>query len=293
VKLLLLSLSPVLPSVSAGVAAHSEFLHSSPCGSYLTPSEQELRRAKKSFLKILSGIGDHEAMRMEWNALGFDWFSVEVNGERMVILKEKPSRCEGRGTFLFRASGGTSDLLQIPHRFHDMYTGDIGYWLMQQGKFRLMAWNSIQRYTTSLDKDSSSADLTHTFNNYFTALAEAAALLSSDSRIIQIHGFDSSKRKSEAGRNSQIIVSDGSRRPSRKIKALTGCLRAHLHKRVSLFPRNVTELGATTNQIGAKLRQYDHQGFVHIELNKATRKALMTDTDLMTALLDCISGKRQ
>jgi hypothetical protein len=241
----------------------------------------------------LGGIEDYEAMRAQWNALGFDWFSVEMNGEPMGILKEKPTRCEGRGTFMFRTAGGTTDLLQIPHKFYDKHTGDIGYRLMQQGNFRLAAWNSIHRYTPSLDSGSTSADLVHTDNNYFTVLAEAAALLSADSRIIQIHGFASSKRKSEAGRASQIIISNGSKRPSRTVRDLTSCLRAHAHMRVSLFPRDVNELGATSNQIGAKLRKYGHQGFIHIELSKATRQALLADTDLMTTLLGCISGKRQ
>ncbi|MGD8909270.1 MAG: hypothetical protein PVI92_07965 [Chromatiales bacterium] len=293
VNLLLLSLCPVLPAVSAEPTALSEFWHSSPCECYFTPSEQELRRAKILFLEIFNGIGDLEAMQAQWEVLGFDWFSVEVNGERMVILKEKPSRCEGRGTFMFRTSGGTSDLIQIPHRFYDKYTGDIGYRLMNQGEFRLTAWNSIHRYTPCLDNGSASADLAHTGNNYFTVLAEAVALLSADSRIIQIHGFASSKRKTEAGRTSQIIVSDGTRQPSRKVQVLTSCLRTYFHMRISLFPWDVNELGATTNQIGVKLREYDHQGFMHIELSKAARKALLADTDLMTALLNCISGKRQ
>ncbi|MES9988205.1 MAG: hypothetical protein AB2603_17530 [Candidatus Thiodiazotropha endolucinida] len=291
VTLFLLSLCFLAPSVKAEMREPGGYLLAPPCKTYHRPSRQELSRVRILFSKLLRGITDQNAMRSQWKALGFDWLPVELDGESIVVLKEHASRCEGRGLFMIRTASGPLNLLQIPHRFHDKKTGNIGYALMRHGDFRIAAFNSISRYARNKGGDGKDADLVRNGDNYFTALAEAAALLSADSRVIQIHGFDSAKRNSDPGRNSQVIISDGTRRPSGKVQALARCLASDFDEQVGLYPRDVDELGATTNQIGSKLRHYDHRGFMHIELSRVARHALLTDCALMTKMVGCLSGR--
>ncbi|MCU7935932.1 MAG: hypothetical protein KZQ99_13800 [Candidatus Thiodiazotropha sp. (ex Dulcina madagascariensis)] len=269
----------------------STLVSAPPCERYLMPTDRELAQARKLFTSMLSDAGDADALSAQWASLGFEWLAVEWQGMDGVILKEQPSRCEGRGLFLFRTDTGSRTLLQIPHRFYDKYTGEIGHRLMQTGDFRGVAWNTVHRYLEGAE--GGSADLAHNGDNYFTVLAEAAALLSTNNRIVQLHGFDGTKRRTPAGRGSQAIVSDGTRRPSRIVRELANCLGQVFDGPVRLFPRDVKELGATTNRIGARLRAYAHQGFAHIELNAEARQALLADEMLMTGLAACLPGARE
>jgi hypothetical protein len=265
-------------------------LLSPPCGDYRQPDSRELNSARSLFSKILGGSGDADEMRAQWEMLGFDWIPVRVAGEGMWILKEQPARCEGRGIFLFRPSAATPRLLQMPHRFHDVKTGEIGFRLMLQGGFKAAAWNSVHRNARGGDSDRGGADLAHNGDNYFTLLAEVAALLSSESRVVQIHGFDAAGRKTEAGRRAQLIISDGTRHPKHDARALAACLATRFDPRTRLFPYDVDELGATTNLIGARLREYGHRGFIHMELSRDVREALLSDEELMAQLGNCLSG---
>ncbi|MCU7893254.1 MAG: hypothetical protein KZQ78_17375 [Candidatus Thiodiazotropha sp. (ex Ustalcina ferruginea)] len=286
-----LSMLYATQKVDAGGACSIPALFTTPPSErYLIPTDRELLQVRKLFTVMLCNKNYEEALSKQWASLGFDWLSAELDGEDIVILKEQPSRCEGRGIFMFRTAGRNRTLLQIPHRFHDRHTGELGLRLMQLGDFRGLAWNTVPRYFEEVDAGGVSADLAHNDNNYFAVLAEAAALISADSQVVQLHGYDAAKRRTETGRNSDVIISDGTSHPSRTVHELTTCLGSVFDGPVRLFPRDVRELGATTNQVGSRLRRYAHPGFVHIELNAKARKELLTSNTLLTGLVACMSG---
>lgn len=70
--------------------------------------------------------------------------------------------------------------------------------------------------------------------------------------------------------------------------ALAGCLRAAFGPRVRLYPREAAELGGTTNSVGRALRAIGFAGFVHLELDPATRAALDGDGGVREAVLGCL-----
>ncbi|MCU7804586.1 MAG: hypothetical protein KZQ92_17615 [Candidatus Thiodiazotropha sp. (ex Lucinoma borealis)] len=275
---------------AAGACSVPALLTMPPCERYLIPTDRELLQVRKLFTVMLSNANYGEALPKQWASLGFDWLSTELDGDVIVVLKEQPSRCEGRGLFMFRTAGGNRTLLQIPHRFHDRHTAEIGLRLMRLGDFRGLAWNTVPRHFEGIDAEGVSADLAHSDKNYFAVLAEAAALISADSQVVQLHGYDAKKRRTESGRNSDVIISNGTRYPSRSVHELNTCLDSVFNGPVRLFPRDVRELGATTNQVGSRLRHYTHQGFVHIELNAKARKELLTNDTLLAGMVSCIPG---
>ena len=116
----------------------------------------------------------------------------------------------------------------------------------------------------------------------------ASTSLPNHVRVVQLHGFSNAQRKTRAGAEAAVIVSGGSRWITPSADAVARCLAEFVDGPVALFPRDVTELGATTNLHGKILRRHGHEGFVHIELNLATRRWLLDDTARLQRFAGCL-----
>ena len=119
-------------------------------------------------------------------------------------------------------------------------------------------------------------------------MTESFATYQSTGRIIQLHGFDQSKRKSAAGRSSEIILSAGHRHPPSWVKQVADCLRQSLGTKISLYPDDVKELGATTNVQAQLLKNLGFKGFLHIEMSRPMRENLLNNKNLRQSLMSCI-----
>ena len=108
-------------------------------------------------------------------------------------------------------------------------------------------------------------------------------------RIVQLHGFERTRRASSAAQLVDIIVSDGTRAPGRRIFDLADCLsRSLAPKQVAVYPNDVAELGALTNRQGQALRSEGFDGFVHLEMSAQLRASLVQDPKLRNALASCL-----
>ncbi len=186
---------------------------------------------------------------------------------RLCALEES-----GEGVFYVRtfADAKTKDMLSIPHRFHDIRTGPIGIGLFQKSAYRAAAFNTAHRDVV---------DMAHTGQTLFELFHKVYARLYSHESIFQLHGFSAKNRQSESAASLQIIVSSASMTPSYKAEELVLKFAAQKWE-AGLFPRDVNELGGTTNTTAKMLAETGYDGFIHIELESEFRKTLMSDKNV-------------
>lgn len=162
-------------------------------------------------------------------------------------------------------------MLQAPHQFYDIHTGEIADALFNDDKYQIKILNSSQRYS------SKNADLAHQELSIFSAFAEVFTQLNSQAKIIQLHGFSAKKRKTNSGKYADIIISNGTEYPDNYLRELQVCHRDVLGLVTRIYGYDIFELGATTNKIGKRLNKKQAGQFIHIELSKESRNNFNDD----------------
>lgn len=195
----------------------------------------------------------------------------------------------GRGLYAVRP-GGLPLLLSAPHQFRDLHTGRIAALLMEEMEVRGLAVNTAPRDLKVEGRgglsDLADLDLTH-FNAFHVAFLRAHPA----GRVVQLHGFAQEKRRTEAGRRADVILSSGSADPGEGVPRIAACLSA-MGLTALVFPREVEELGGTTNATLAALRLAGapNGSFVHVEMSVATRERLRKDTDARFVFGNCLGA---
>ncbi|MGM0416170.1 MAG: hypothetical protein ACQEQK_04375 [Thermodesulfobacteriota bacterium] len=221
--------------------------------------------------------------------LGWNWTPL---ADGRFILHEQQHMRFGRGLYLFDPEVDNSLFLQLPHSIYDLDTGDIGLKLAQHRGFKIIGWNTLQRYSHA------DADLAHRTGTPFHAMTLAFIRHTFNGRVVQIHGFSSSKRTTAAGKSAEIILSTGSSTACTPgISQLQECLRENLGlsepEGIACYPEDIQELGATTNDQGQHLRRLGQNHFWHIELNRHVRRLLLRDNNMLHDLHECILQREQ
>ncbi|MEO5696026.1 MAG: hypothetical protein ABIQ60_02695 [Burkholderiaceae bacterium] len=240
------------------------------------PSAEELAATRELFVRLLRGEG---AAALERQARLGGWTLRTGNqaGGTITVVSEPPTTARGRGLYAFFSRGRHA--LQAPHVPTDGLTGEILLRFSADGLPRALAWNTVPR---------SSADLAHLENTDFVRFALAFAEVHPGEKIMQLHGFDTARRKSAAAAESGAIVSAAHANPSRELRLAVQCLRGKLEPSTSLYGVDVRELGGTTNSIGRALRAAGHDNFIHVEMALALRKRLMADAGQRSAWFSCL-----
>ncbi len=283
----LLALMLLIPGMPMQAASHasglSEMLDKARSENYVVPSSLSIMQAQNGFKYWFAAENRLKAAEAfdspGFKSLGFEWVGLESD---IVVLTEQESARFGRGLFAARIQGGRPLLIQAPHQYADLRTGRIAHQLFHESNAMAAAWNTTHRYF----RDNS--DLVHISDSYLHALSRAFSELYPDGLILQLHGFSRDLRKSRAGRNAQAILSDGSRYPPKALGQMTECLSQGLKIRALLYPRDVRELGATTNTVGVDLRHRGFDGFVHLELDAELRKRLVKNANDRKILIQCV-----
>ncbi|MCD1631934.1 hypothetical protein [Marinobacter shengliensis] len=228
-------------------------------------SEQELADARKSLKQV-----------------GFEWQMLD---EDLVMLAD--TQGVGLGHYVFRINTLSDLMLQAPHQFFDRFTGQLSIDLFARSNARVLALNSAHRRLDIRDR-SGNADIAHLERTALSALTRAFGLAKPTGVVVQLHGFAEGKRRSEAGRTADIIISSGQRWLQPVADRMATCLTNIGLGQVRRYPLDVGELGGTTNTQGAALRRLGNNRFVHLELSRALRERLLaSDTDL-NALGNCL-----
>lgn len=226
---------------------------------------------------------------------------IELQNTQIALLAEQAEQREGRGAFAFRAPVAGQDdpaanqdapidrvpiLLQAPHRFADLRTGELARLLFTEHPFDAAAWSTVHRNRTAAD--GGTTDLSRRDDSALIALSRSFASSAPEGLIVQLHGFERSSRRSAAGRRADLILSNGTRSPDAGLQRLFGCLSTTLDAQVMLYPWDVAELGATRNPIGGALRAQGHLGFRHLELSRELRQRLLEDAGQRAQLAHCL-----
>ncbi|MCF7970137.1 MAG: hypothetical protein K9L22_03100 [Methylococcaceae bacterium] len=239
----------------------------------------ELQQVEHAFTQELQGIQSELWTKLDMQRL---------EQSNRVTFQESEQAQQGRGLFMLNVGARMHHvLIQAPHAKADRYTGELAALLFEQGALRAAQWNSVPRYA-EMKGFSAKADMAHLSQTYWQVFTQAFAQQFAHARIIQLHGYERSKRKSKQGKDSEMIVSAGHYNPPAWVQKTAHCLKQKMPGKVSLFPYDVNELGATTNSQGQLLQGLNHQGFLHIEMSLSLRKSLLDSAELRQLLLDCL-----
>lgn len=168
-----------------------------------------------------------------------------------------------------------------PHTLFDEHTADIA---QAVAIHHCQVWigNTRHRYSKQLNGEYRDYSTLTSGLPYYATIAYSNWKTSA--KIFQFHGFSAEKRKTEAGKTSDIILSLGHKGKNDELNVLQQCLR-NLGYRVTKYPSEVNELGGTTNVLA---KQFGHQNrFIHIEMSKTVRSSLVSDERLMERFVLC------
>jgi hypothetical protein len=265
-----------LDTALAAVRAESGFQPASPATA---------ERAERVFGELLAGEVPDEGLA----AIGLVRRPIALDDGKALAVHDPADAVRGRGFYLVQdASRSVAPVfLQAPHRFKDLDTGAIAAEMAAGGTFRMVAWNTVPRWAPD-DRSDRAADLAHRDTSHFNAATAAFARADPSGVVVQLHGFASGKRRTAAGRSADVIVSSGTKELAGPARRVRDCLRARLGARVLGYGEDVSELGATTNRNAAMLRDMGFNRFVHVEMDRGLRRALVTDADQRSRLRACL-----
>ncbi len=253
---------------------------------YMPWNSADLQRAEELFGAMFNGDFTDNIFSA-WTRLGMTLTAVGSGPATVYKLAPNGSR-EGSGYYLFRPAPTSPVALQAPHQFHDRHTGHIAKLLFFEHSAAALALNSAHRYR--VDNRSSSAvhaDLAHNAASLMMAFTRAFATAYKDGKLVQLHGFARSKRNNRFNQRAAYIISGGTRwvtPPSSKVAA---CLSQQFPD-VLLFPRDINELGGTTNSMASWLALIGHKGFIHIEIDAINRENLLNKRQLRDGFWSCL-----
>lgn len=254
---------------------------------YVPVSVEQERRAAGLFERLLRGEKDPN-IAAGLGKLGLVLGQVRIGDELLTLIREAPGHAEGKGVYVFRAAGAPV-LLQVPHRFTDLGTGEIAAAMLKESTFRAAAWNTVPRSYGGPDGTRVDADLAHIETSIFNAFGIAFARSVPKGRVAQIHGFARGSRETFAGQAAGVIVSAGIETPSPSAREVARCMAAALKPEPArLFSEEVRELGGTTNSNGKTLRAIGFEGFVHLELSREVRSRLLDDATFRGRFTRCV-----
>lgn len=256
-------------------------------------SNTDLKRAESLFAELFSGMPPGQQIP-DWQALGMTIATHTLpDGETVYLLSPQSGARQGAGYYLLRTgqlTGTVTDIiLQAPHQFHDRHTGHIALQLFSEYPASALALNSAHRKRVANKASlSTNPDLAHNANTLLMAFTRGFIASQAEGRVIQIHGFSASKRRTAAGRRAQVIVSGGVNWPTALSTEVANCL-AKGQSDVLLYPRDVDELGGTTNSIANWLAMTGKGHFLHLENNSIIRENLLNNLRVRSLFWSCIS----
>ena len=250
--------------------------------------EGEFEKAQELFARTLRGETGTEIVSA-WSALGFNLIHAHSDDSNFLVLMEKKKEKRGRGFYLFRDITEKNRCLIMPHRFTDEATGKIGLNMFLEDKFPAAAWNTARRYPKG-EPTNMTCDLARLPRTYLTAFTKALAETLPDAYQIQIHGFQTGKRRSQAGESADIIISAGDDKPRSELLELRKCLTDGHFGKVRVYPVDINELGATENISGQLLRNMGRKTFVHIEISHELRQQFKVNQNLRKIFMKCLDG---
>ncbi len=239
-----------------------------------------------------AGEVDLEVFKERFKQSGLKLRPIKVDDEDCLVIYEAGPAWRGTGFYVFRVGPAKEVLLQAPHSFHDMHTGDLMLETFRQTKARGVYVNSVHRYRSHPDEDEDAlghpADMAHNTDSVFYMMSIEYLRTVRDALVVQVHGYRD-KRLKEAG--FEIVVSDGTEEPHPRVRKAAVVLAEQLKgTKVAIYPDDTKKLGATGNTVGRWVTHSKIGAFLHLELAIAVRKGWKADPKALIDLVEVLSG---
>ena len=262
------------------------------CTEYEAPGAEELIGAEKLFAAAFFPGTEISALTRLAREIDLEVLPIAGEGDEIIVLREAPHALRGRGFFAFRRKDPRPVAFQAPHSSEDLHTGQLAEQLFLESRAAASAWNTAPRSAT-VKGENRLADLAHLPDSLLHAFTRAFAAAYPKGTLLQLHGFDAGRRATRDASGSGVILSDGTKSPPPWVFEAAECLEGALSERVSIFPRDVKELGATTNTQGKVFQDLGHAGFLHVEMDLDLRRRLKETEKLRNAFLRCMPDIRK
>jgi hypothetical protein len=256
-------------------------LQSDPHGEFV-PAPVELLPAATRLARILMAVAETgsaatiEELGRETERFGFRLQALRVGARRYLLLHG--AHGDGRSALLLGVGPDHRPiLLQTPHAFADLQTGQIGLRLFEQGRLRAWQWNT--RHRRSVAGDPNPTDLSHVQNTWFQAIMEGIAEEMEGGLVLQLHGYG---RQTIPEKDVHVVLSGGAQGNHRALDCMAGIFGSG----ASLFGRDIDRLGGTTNVQGAALAQRVGPPFVHLESSPEQRQQWLNDPAALERLIE-------
>jgi hypothetical protein len=186
-----------------------------------------------------------------------------------VVLFEGGEAWRGTGTYVFRTSREAAPvMLQAPHSYYDIHTGEIVEKLFEETEARAFFFNSLHRYRGARHKREGGtahpSDLAHDTSSFFHLFMTEYLMHRPDTLVAQFHGYADDELEEEG---IGVVLSNGSEEPT----PFTGRLESGLSEiledwEIAIYPDDTDKYAATANIQGRWIRRYGRGHFVHVEL---------------------------
>lgn len=211
-----------------------------------------------------------------WAALGYESRAFD---EGTAVREAAPVQ-RGWGAYVFRAGPAAALVVQAPHVDSDLLTGEIALSVYRARRARALALSTAHRRLPD-------ADQANATGAPFSLLAVEAVAHEPGTAIVQLHGYGEATAREHALSPDAVVVSNGTRRPDAALRALAGCLRtAGFDARV--YPEQAPYPGGTRNAVRRAIAAREAGRFVHLELGRRLRDALVRDPKRVEAFAACL-----
>jgi hypothetical protein len=258
---------------------------------YEAPSAADLALAVDLFRGLLRPEEDAGRLARLAGEIGLEVIKVSEGGEDFLIAREPAGSRGGRGFFVFRRGCVTSIAFQAPHARDDLLTGPLASKLFRESRAAAAAWSTAPR-SAAVKESTATADLAHLSESLLGSFTRAFAAAHPKGIVVQLHGFDGEERRCADSPGWPIVVSGGTRLAPPWILDTASRLERAFGDRVAVYPRDIGELGGTTNAQARLLRSLGHSGFLHIEMDLDARRRLKDCQALRAAFLGCLPVAR-
>lgn len=258
---------------------------------YQAPPAANLALAVDLFRGLLGAEEDAGRLARLAGEIGLEIIKVLEGGEEFLIVREPVAARSGRGFFIFRRGSTTPLAFQAPHARDDLLTGPLAAKLFRESHAAAAAWSTAPR-SAAVKGSRVTADLAHLPESLLGSFTRAFAAAYPRGIVVQLHGFDGEARRSNASPGWRIVVSGGTRLPPAWLLDSASCFERALGERVAVYPRDIGELGGTTNAQAKLLRSLGHSGFLHIEMDLDARRRLKDGEDARAAFVRCLPVAR-
>lgn len=281
------SVNPGYFEPGPGIPALVKAAQNDPRGEYAPAPEPGRLRARTLARDLVATAeaGDPgllAALAEEAAALGFELVAVQAAGESVAVLRDTSG--DGRGLLVVRFGAAARPVvLQAPHSFFDIGTGQLAAEIMARSDFRVLQVNTRHRTVAETEPGRPPpADLAHRTDSWFHALTLGVLDALEQPLLVQLHGFG---RQSLPDEGVDVVASCGATDHTALLAAFADSLSSGLPGLgVARYPDDISVLGGTTNVQGRALLGRAGAAFLHLELSPEARKRVLDVAEAQDAL---------